>query len=280
MKSLLPLTALSILLLGSSISNAQCVINPSNVYAFTYNGTDYELVRENKTWTEAASCAVISGGHLAEINDQAEQDAVYNEIITNGGITASNTVAPDGGGASYVWIGGNDLGTEGEWIWDGANTGSGTQFWQGTSSGSPIGGLYNNWGNEPDDFNGQDGLGLAITDWPLGVTSQWNDVDDGNSLYYLIEYPNTTGTIVICYLSNDLAVYPNPVQDQLHVLNESEGEPFSQFTIIDATGKIVKSINASTEMEQTIDVSTLNQGVYFINIDFTNGTSVQKKFVK
>ncbi|MFT6245757.1 MAG: hypothetical protein ACJA0U_000335 [Salibacteraceae bacterium] len=218
---------------------------------------------------------------MAEINDQAEQDAVYNEIMTNGGVTAANTVAPDGGGASYVWIGGNNLGMEGEWIWDGANTGSGTQFWQGTSSGSPIGGLYNNWGNEPDDFGiGQDGLGLAITDWPLGVTSQWNDVDDGNSLYYLIEYPNTTGTKVICNFYHDLAVYPNPVQDQLHVLNESEGEPFSQFTIVDSTGKIIKSINASTEMEQTIDVLKLNQGVYFISIDFTNGTSVQKKFVK
>jgi hypothetical protein len=60
MKSLLPLIALSILLLGSSISNAQCVINPASVYAFTYNGSDYELVRENKTWPEAANCAVIS----------------------------------------------------------------------------------------------------------------------------------------------------------------------------------------------------------------------------
>jgi hypothetical protein len=282
MKSLLPLTALSILLLGSSISNAQCVINPSSIYAFTYNGSDYELVRENKTWIEAAGCAVISGGYLAEINDQAEQDAVYNEIMTNGGVTAANTVAPDGGGASYVWIGGNDLGTEGDWIWDGANTGSGTQFWQGTSTGNPVGGLYNNWGNEPDDFgNGQDGLGLAITDWPLGISSEWNDVDDGNLLYFLIEYPNTTGIgpgIEIYF--PDLAIYPNPVLNEFHIMNSDGGQPFSQFTIVDATGKIVKSIDPSTEMEQTIDVSALNQGVYLINVAFTDGSSIQKKFVK
>lgn len=279
MKSLLPLTVLTLLLLSSAVSNAQCVINPSSVYAFIYNGTDYELVRENKTWTEAADCAVISGGHLAEINDPAEQDAVYNQIMTNGGITASNTVAPDGGGASYVWIGGNDLGIEGDWIWDGANTGSGTQFWQGTSSGNPVGGLYNNWGNEPDDFAGQDGLGLAITDWPLGVTSQWNDVDDENFLYFLIEYPNTSGIGYDLFFQK-LTVYPNPVQDELIVMNDASGAKLSQVTIMDATGKIIQTIALSPTNNTSVDVSALNQGVYFIKITFVDDTSFQKKFVK
>lgn len=173
-------------------TSAQC-LDTNNVYTFDYNGSTYELVRENKTWIEAAACAVQRGGYLAEINDAAEQGVVYNEIMMNGGVTASNTVAPDGGNASYIWIGGTDRGTEGEWLWDGNNDGIGPQFWQGTTSGNPVGGLYNNWGNEPDDWNGQDGLGLAITDWPLGVSGQWNDVDDANTLYYLIEYPNTTG---------------------------------------------------------------------------------------
>ncbi len=180
--------------LGSFAANAQC-LDTNNVYSFNYAGSNYELVRENKTWVEAAACAVQRGGYLAEINDAAEQGVVYNEIMMNGGITASNTVAPDGGNASYVWIGGTDRGAEGVWLWDGNNDGIGPQFWQGTTSGNPVGGLYNNWGNEPDDWNGQDGLGLAITDWPLGVSGQWNDVDDANTLYYLIEIPDVTGNI-------------------------------------------------------------------------------------
>ena len=61
------------------------------------------------------------------------------------GIVSSNTIAPDGGGASYLWIGGNDITTEGKWVWDGDNTAPSTQFWQATASGSPAGGLYTNW---------------------------------------------------------------------------------------------------------------------------------------
>jgi hypothetical protein len=36
----------------------------------------------------------------------------------------------------------------------------------GALSGNPVGGLYNNWGNEPDDFGGgQDALGLSLNGW-------------------------------------------------------------------------------------------------------------------
>ncbi len=159
----------------------------SVLFTFSSDGTNYELVRSNMSWTDAAAFAVARGGILAEINSEEEQTAIF-EALNNASIIATNTVAADGGGASYVWIGGNDLATEGEWIWDGDNDQMGAQFWMGVQDGSPIGGLYNNWGDEPDDFgSGQDGLGLAITDWPLGVAGQWNDVDHTNELYFLVE---------------------------------------------------------------------------------------------
>jgi len=280
MKStLLQITAITLMAFGNNVANAQCVINPSSIYTFTYNGATYEVVKENKTWAEAADCAVIRGGILAEINDQAEQDAIYTELNTNSGISVANTVAPDGGNASYVWIGGNDIGTEGEWIWDGGNAGSGAQFWQGTSTGSPIGGLYNNWGNEPDDWNGQDALGLAVTDWPLGVSGQWNDVDDGNSLYFVIEMPNTTG-LVICYDWTEFAIYPNPAQNELHVMNETNGADFREFTIYDAAGKHIRTIDFQDEFVTSIDVSELEQGVYFLHILHVDGTIITEQFVK
>ena len=113
--------------------------------------------------------------------------------MSNANIEVDNTVAPDGGGGSYVWLGGNDLAEEGTWIWDGDNDGNGTQFWQGAADGAPVGGLYNNWGNEPDDWNGQDALGLSLNGWPLGVAGEWNDVDETNSLYFVIEYTGIVG---------------------------------------------------------------------------------------
>lgn len=159
----------------------------SSIISFSFNGKDYEIVKSNMTWIDAATIAARRNGVLAEINDADEQEAIFS-ALTNASITTSNTVAPDGGGASYIWIGGNDLATEGEWIWDGDNNQTGDQFWMGLQNGSPVGDLYNNWGNEPDNFgSGQDGLGLALTDWPLGDAGQWNDVSHTNTLYFLIE---------------------------------------------------------------------------------------------
>lgn len=276
--TLLKITAITLLLIGGNFVQAQCVLNPTGIYTFTYNGATYEVVRESKTWTEAAACAVIRGGYLTEITDQAEQDAIYSELGTNAGITVGNTIAPDGGGASYVWIGGNDIGNEGQWIWDGANTSSGPQFWQGTSTGSAVSGLYNNWGNEPDDFNGQDALGLAITNWPLGVSSQWNDIDDGNFLYFVIEFPNTSGLIENSE-DNNILVSPNPIENQLTIKSSSENL-INHVTITTVNGQIVRDLEIIETLSTSINVEALPSGIYYANITLNNGDIVLEKIVK
>jgi hypothetical protein len=168
--------------------NLNSCVSTSSIYSFTYNGEKYEIAKETKTWAQAAACAAERGGYLLEINDSAEQGAIFDELINNTSITNSNTISPDGGEASYVWLGGNDIKTEGSWIWDGNNDKDGDTFWVGDVSGSAVGGVYSNWGNEPDDFgSGQDALGLALTDWPRGKAGEWNDLTDNNELYFVIE---------------------------------------------------------------------------------------------
>ena len=171
---------------------AECV-SAEQIHAFVYEGKNYELIKLNRNWELAAACAVERGGYLAEINSSAENAALYNEIIQNANIDPDNTVANDGGQASYIWLGGNDATTEGSWYWDGDNDGVGIHFWEGDASGSAIDNLFTNWGIEPDDFDGQDGLGLGITQWPivsgaLGNPRQWNDIALSNELYYIIEF--------------------------------------------------------------------------------------------
>ncbi len=62
-----------------------------NIYSFEYNGHSYEVVKENKTWTDASACAVERGGYLSEINDSAEQDSIFHQLTNNAGIIESNT---------------------------------------------------------------------------------------------------------------------------------------------------------------------------------------------
>ncbi|MGN6568710.1 MAG: C-type lectin domain-containing protein, partial [Flavipsychrobacter sp.] len=76
-------------------------------YSFIFNGKKYEIVKEKRTWPDAAMVAYRKGGHLAEINDQAEQVAIY-DAIKKSGISSAYTEAKDGGGVAYIWIGATD----------------------------------------------------------------------------------------------------------------------------------------------------------------------------
>ncbi len=267
--------ALFMILMAVSITAQECA-DPANIYQFVYNQKSYEVVKQNMTWTNAAACAVERGGYLAEINNQSEQDEIYHQVKNVAGIDPSNTVAPDGGGASYVWLGGNDIAVEGVWIWDGNNDGAGPQFWQGTTSGGPVGGLYNNWGNEPDNWGNQDGLGLAITDWPLGVSGQWNDVDDGNNLYFIIEYDYLLG-IINPSEKDGFMVYPNPAESFATIIFSSELNNIITLSVSDNSGKtVIKEDLVTSENTIHLDLDKIEAGIYIITVSSGDKTYNQK----
>lgn len=173
-------------------------------FDFDFDGHNYLLVDENRTWQEAASDASSrqlggANGHLVIIESAAENQAIFDQLVANISVSEfNNTRAPDGGNGAYVWIAANDLGVEGNWIWDGNGDGVGDQFWQGTgSSGSAVDGRFSHWGNwpdpnsqwEPDNSQGrQHAGGMGLADWPRGFAGEWNDVRPENRLYYLVEF--------------------------------------------------------------------------------------------
>lgn len=187
-----------IILLSSILS-----FNLSAQLTFTHNGANYQIVQEFKTWEQAATAAVQQGGFLAQIEDQAEQTAIYNAIM-NAGISTTYTAVGDGGGTAYIWIGATDKANESTWLWDGNNDNEGVNFFTGQGNlGDFSAPGYNNWGgkgagsiNEPDDFqSNQDAAAIALAKWPtnpnftLGVAGEWNDININNQLYYIIEFP-------------------------------------------------------------------------------------------
>ncbi len=271
---------------------AQCA-NQSNIYSFNYGGKTYEVVKELKSWSNAAACAVQRGGYLAEINDVNEQTAIYNGIIA-AGISSTYVSVSDGGGTAYVWIGATDKQTEGTWLWDGNNDGTGINFWNGqgqagAGGGVPVASNYNNWGKangtgaimEPDDFNtSQDAGAIALAGWPasttfLGVAGQWNVIDINNALYYVIENNSSVGIKEINY-QNNIKVYPNPCNDKLNIETNRNLNGIS-YQVYDLTGKLI--MIDIFENNNTINTILLNNGIYCLH--FNDGiSSVVVKFIK
>lgn len=157
--------------------------------AWTYNGHTYLLVKQAQNWNQADADARGRAGYLAEIDSISENSDLYTQLSRR--LTAPerdqtrSTLA--GGGASYVWLGGSDAITEGDWRW--ANSGGAV-----TMDSPPWG--SGALGREPDDVGDQDGLAIGLENWPVslpagegfGRAGQWNDQNLREQFFYVVEW--------------------------------------------------------------------------------------------
>jgi hypothetical protein len=217
-------------------------------YSFNYNGHDYDIIKDAKSWVDAAAFADAMGGYLIEINDQSEQDAIYDTITNASGISSTYTSVNDGGGIAYIWIGASDQYIEGTWIWDGDGDNVGTHFWTGqgmagANNGVVINNIYNNWGTgssgaemEPDNYNNnQNAAAIGLAGWPsfnpgmLGSSGQWNDINSDNQLYFVMEFDckssNTVDVQTACgsYTWIDGNTYTQSGNTATHTLTSVNG---------------------------------------------------------
>jgi hypothetical protein len=251
---------------------SQCA-NPENIYTFTYNEKTYEVVKEKKNWVASAACAVERGGHLVEINNVNEQNAIYDAIINGAGVQPNYTQIANGGNIAYVWIGATDQAAEGVWLWDGNNNGEGIHFWSGqgangTNNGETIGNAYTNWGgtgngtaNEPDNWSGQNHAAIGLQNWPastghLGSAGEWNDIIGSSQLYFVIEGSTISSAHVNTPLER-LTLYPNPTSGIVKVSID-----YCLAEVFDITGILLKQFSSN----ETIDLSNLAKSTYFIRV--------------
>ncbi len=163
---------------------------------FEHDGHTYRLVELPATWSEAMAAAqamTLAGdqGYLARIDSAAENQAILEAVTSHlSPAQLANSTPNDGSEAAFVWLGGSDAEREGQWIW----TNNGDLFWQGDFNGAPVNGRYNNWGIQPDNAGGaENALAMSLAGWPepfydLGAIGQWNDLEAGNRLVYVIEF--------------------------------------------------------------------------------------------
>ena len=74
---------------------------------------------------------------------------------------------------------------------------------------------------------------------------------------------------------NAVNVYPNPAREQVSFNIEND----AQVSVYDMTGRMVSVTNVAAG-EANLNVSELENGVYFVNFRFADGTTAVSKFVK
>ncbi|MCG2611583.1 T9SS type A sorting domain-containing protein [Flavobacterium sp. SM15] len=80
------------------------------------------------------------------------------------------------------------------------------------------------------------------------------------------------------FLSSKFSVYPNPAKNFVTVTSKNSAA-INKVVITDINGRTVNSIDVDGVTETQINISELNAGVYFLNIDTNEGTAT-KKIVK
>ena len=89
--------------------------------------------------------------------------------------------------------------------------------------------------------------------------------------------PNMSGTQ---QLENqiDCKVFPNPAQDQIHIVWSAPDSPHGSIEVVDILGKKVM-INSPVRSPAILDVNSLMDGVYFVNLYLDNRLSVVQRIV-
>jgi len=156
-KKLLGLTVIAASMFHSRVQALpvvlQSAVNPTNSHTY--------YLLDNSNWTDAESAAILLGGHLATINNLAENSWVWDRWGTN----------------RTLWIGFNDAAVEGTFVW--AN---------GEISG------FANWrAGEPNDGNGGEDYAY-IRAKGIADAGTWNDY---KNLATVLPEPNLFGVVEV-----------------------------------------------------------------------------------
>ena len=139
---------------GTGNMNIAPVLPPAILATATNpaNGHVYHLL-DYSSWSEAEMAAIQLGGHLVTVNDQAEHDWIAANFHNFGGVDID------------LWMGFNDVATEGTFVW---------------SSGEPV--SFTNWDvGEPNNAGAGEDFGCMRYNNPLAL---WNDLPDAGTAFH------------------------------------------------------------------------------------------------
>jgi hypothetical protein len=107
------------------------------------------------------------------------------------------------------------------------------------------------------------------------------DFGCGYTKYFKVLAPPSTVGIRSYVSDNNIEVYPNPAQNTIYIKLDLNNHLEVSYKVSDVNGKIIqqKSLGKMSAGYEAVDVSQLNNGVYFVGIQLGNGPVITKKAV-
>jgi photosystem II stability/assembly factor-like uncharacterized protein len=151
-------------------------------------------------------------------------------------------------------------------------TGNGTIYTGGNSQSGP--GVIFNYSGVNSFWN------IGTVDQNINDIASYNDsivFAVGDSGYIVVNHPQAiTGKHQLALINNDFTLFPNPTENLLSFSDIDKSLAASAtISLYSSIGILLKSETFSN----SIDVSSLSQGIYFLELK-SNGQSIKKKFVK
>ncbi len=135
----------------------------------------------------------------------------------------------------------------------------------------------------PEDFSYTADIVSTIDGLKLGAQAWYGDISGWDSEAALAEvkaYYDDFGTSVKEFenlTESSVSIYPNPGQNVLNFASESQ---LSSAMFFDVTGRMVKHVDLRGAFRQSIDISSMDNGMYIIQVKTVDGELSSSKFIK
>jgi len=228
---------------------------------------------------ETSLVSIQNEGSTSDENDDDDDDDNYNDDTSSDALVHNFTLS--GKTSSFYSISGNLSDSKGTVTYDGLTLTqclkmeSSTSITFTTTQEATLILVFNSSFTDKIKINGTN---YSVSSGILSVTipAGSNEITKGNTanLYYISTAYASTSSLKASSIQNiesqEPILYPNPVSDILTISHHSE---IKNIQIYNYSGQLVKTIKGNTN---TIDISNLNHGSYFIKISSTQETYMKK----
>jgi len=122
---------------------------------------------------------------------------------------------------------------------------------------------------EEYDFAGDQSINY-IENWLAGRIAYLDDFFSNTALLMSVTTPSVE--------DKNVSIFPNPAYGQIRIISKIDDCPVKEIVLFSAVGEYMRNMELLQE-ELTIDLSNLLPGIYFLNLEFCNGSKMVKRLV-